>query len=116
VGPVREAAEYHLVTVAWSGADPQAGPGGPWHTLSQAHRGPHIRPLWHPARAIVRLLFHQTAAEINFSRSAAPAPASVRERRAAAPLPPASVQPAWCECDLLRCCRTATAEVPLHPA
>jgi hypothetical protein len=24
-----------------AGADPQGGPGGPWHTLSQAHRGPH---------------------------------------------------------------------------
>jgi hypothetical protein len=24
-----------------SGADLQGGPGGPWHTLSQAHRGPH---------------------------------------------------------------------------
>jgi hypothetical protein len=23
-----------------AGADPQGGPGGPWHTLSQAHRGP----------------------------------------------------------------------------
>jgi hypothetical protein len=23
------------------GADPQGGPGGPWHTLSQAHRRPH---------------------------------------------------------------------------
>jgi hypothetical protein len=97
-----------------AGADPQGGPGGPWHTLSQAHRGPHIRPSWHPARAIVRLLFHQTAAEISFLRSAALAPASVRERRAAVPLPPTSVQPGRCECDLLRCYRTA--EVPLRPA
>jgi hypothetical protein len=23
-------------------ADPQGGPGGPWHTLSQARRGPHL--------------------------------------------------------------------------
>jgi hypothetical protein len=24
-----------------AGADPQGGPGGPWHTLSQTHQGPH---------------------------------------------------------------------------
>jgi hypothetical protein len=28
------------------GADPQGGPGGPWHTLSQAHQGP---PPGHPS-------------------------------------------------------------------
>jgi hypothetical protein len=25
-----------------TGADLQGGPGGPWHTLSRAHRGPHL--------------------------------------------------------------------------